>query len=226
MKSIQSRCQLQIPHFQCLTIVLNIHLHFGSCCKNTRMLVFSCSVFTCPHKFDDFKHPFNSSVTVDRRITGTLWQKSPDTRIVAPQNCFGCHQDISTFCSMTSYRPSTQMNNLHIWRIVAIALFLEIMQAGALLIYIFSGNFKAENAVCPLSNKVVAIPDETNAEATSWCHLIFAKINKNRSVFAVSSRASRRIKSTSYIVGSFHQLIVRSPLVLLEMRKICTKYFN
>ena len=55
---------------------------------------------------------------------------------------------------------------LHTCKIFAIMLFLAMLQAGDLLICMFSGNFRAEFAVCLPSNKVTAIPDETNATAT------------------------------------------------------------
>ena len=66
-------------------------------CKNTRMLVVNWSVFTCRHKFDDFRHVFSLSRTVDREIIGKVWWKSPD-RI--HQKCFGCNEDLSTFCPL------------------------------------------------------------------------------------------------------------------------------
>ena len=67
-------------------------------CKTTRMLVVDWSVFTCRHKFDDFRHAFSLCATVDRGIIGRVSRKSPD-RI--HQKYFGCPEDPSTLCPVS-----------------------------------------------------------------------------------------------------------------------------
>ena len=92
---------------------------------------------------------------------------------------------------------SSQTINLHTSKIFAIALFLAMLQAGDSWICMFSGNFKAERAVRPPTNKVAAITVEAKARATSFRHLILANNNEIRNVFPVPPVASR---------NKFHQI--------------------
>lgn len=62
---------------------------------------------------------------------------------------------------------------------------LAMLQVGLKLICIFIGNFTAECAVRPPSNKVPAIPDETNARTTSFWQGILAKSDETKNVFPV-----------------------------------------
>lgn len=87
---------------------------------------------------------------------------------------------------------SSQTINLHTCGILAIALFLAMLQIGVSLICMFNGNFKAECAVRPPSTRVAAIPDEANARATPFRDLILAKSNEIQNVFPVPPGASRK----------------------------------
>ena len=55
-----------------------------SFCKATRMFVVNLRFVTNLHKFDVFKQAFISSAAVDLGMIGSVWQKSPASRIITP----------------------------------------------------------------------------------------------------------------------------------------------
>lgn len=131
--------------------------------KYTWILVVNWSAFTYRQKFDDFKYAFCLSATVDLRINGRVSWESPEKTTMAPPKMF--------WSSQTSFSVP--------------------LQAGDLLICMFSGNINAIYSVQPHSNKVTSISDESNARATSFCDPILAKSNEIK-VFLVPLEALRK----------------------------------
>lgn len=54
----------------------------SSFCNMTRIFVVNLRVVTYNHTFDYFKQVLISSVAVDLEITGSVWQKSPSSKII------------------------------------------------------------------------------------------------------------------------------------------------
>ena len=153
-------------------------------------------VLTLLHKYEDFKQALISSAGVELGMTGNVCLKSPDNKIKASPNksefplmSLEVLSNASTdFLCAIVY--SSHTINLHSCKSFAVPDVFDMLHVGVSVPTKFNGNFSAECAVLPPSNKVAAMQDEAKSNAILLWERIVASNKEIKNVFPVPPGAS------------------------------------